>query len=105
MEEFVVKIDGNYYSGQNEKYADMYNITGSGALGAKRMNIRDAENLKAYFERLGRKVEIEKYDSKKYLSECISKIIQYEKDRQNGNDCGYAIENIAKRALEYLKQI
>ena len=104
-EKYVLKLDGDYYAGPNQKYADMFNISGLGPLGAKRLTLEEAERLKAYFTKQRFEVEIEEYDAKRYMEQALEKILMYEQERQHGRDCGYAIENNAKHCLEYLKQI
>lgn len=96
---FVVKIDGNYYAGQNKKYADIYNVSCMGAVGAEQMSNEDAEKIKNYFEKLGRIVEIEEYDAHKYLTETLKRIVAYDEKQRNGADIGYAIKNCAQKAL------
>ena len=102
---YVLKLDENYYAGPNKKYADMYNISGSGPLGAKRLEKTEAEKLKEAFTKNGFEVEIEIYNPKMYLRTALEKIIQYENKWRKGNPPGYAIRNLAKESLEYLKQI
>ena len=96
---FVVKIDGNYYAGRNKKYADIYNVSCMGAVGAEQMSSEDAEKIKTFFENLGRVVEIEEYDAHKYLVETLKRILAYDEKQRNGSDIGYAIKNYAQKAL------
>lgn len=102
---YVIKLNGNYYAGRNKKYADMHNISGWGAIGAKKMKYEEAENVKALYEKLGYVVEIEEYNAQRYLEKCLEDIIRYDEKNRNGEDCGYAIRNSAQKAIEYLKQI
>ena len=104
--QYVIKLDGDYYAGRNEKYTGMYNISGLGAFGAKKMSLETAEETKTFYEKFGRKVEIEKYDARAYLAIELESIIQHEKKRvSTGEICGYAILNGAQHALMYLKQL
>lgn len=105
MKNYVLKINGNYYAGPNGKYADMYNISGSGPLGAKRMTEDELHPLADYFKENGNKIEIEIYQPEKYLKHCLEDIIRYEQEWKKGKDPGYAIRNNALNALKYLEQI
>lgn len=77
-----------------------------GALGAKKMSLETAEETKTFYEKFGRKVEIEKYDARAYLAIELKSIIQHEKERvSTGEICGYAIINGAQHALMHLEQL
>ena len=102
---YVVKLDGNYYAGRNEKYADMHNISGRGPLGAEKMSYEEATVIRAFYERLGYTVEIEEYSARRYLEKSLEDIIRYDERNRNGGDCGYAIKNSAQNAIEYLEQM
>lgn len=102
---YILTLDGNYYAGRNEKYADMYNISGSGPIGAKQYSRKDAEALKDYYTKNGWEVTIEEYDPKKYLKKALEEILKYEKARADGKEIGYAIKNLAEDGLKYLKQV
>ena len=102
---YVLKLDGDYYAGPNQKYSDMFNIAGRGVLGAKRLTKEEANRLKDAFEKNGFDAVVEEYDARQYMEEALSKIIMYDQERQRGKDCGYAIENLAKDCLEFLVQI
>ena len=102
---YVLKLDGDYYAGPNQKYSDMFNIAGRGVLGAKRLTKEEANRLKDAFEKNGFDAVVEEYDARQYMEEALSKIIMYDQERQRGKDCGYAIENLTKDCLEFLVQI
>lgn len=99
---YVVKLDGIYYAGKNEKYAD---ISGRGPLGAEKMSYEEAAVIRALYERLGYTVEIEEYSARRYLEKSLEDIIRYDERNRNGGDCGYAIKNSAQNAIEYLEQM
>ena len=102
---YVLKVDGNYYAGPNEKYFDMYNISGSGPLGAKKMTLKEVNTLREHFQNNDFETEIEIYDPRIYLERSLHKIIRYDENRILGKDPGYAIENLAKNCLRYLNEI
>lgn len=107
MEEktYVLKLDGDYYAGPNQKYWDMINISGTGAIGAKKLNKENAERLRIHFTKNGWDAEIEEYEPKKYIKKSLEKIIECEQGRKNGKDYGYLVENLAKECIKYLEQI
>lgn len=104
---YVLIIERNYYAGQNEKYSDMWNVSGSGPLRAKKLTLEEAYKLKESFQKNGfDNVHVEWYNPHKYLQQELEDIQKYEDRRKNqGIDPGYAIQNKAERALKYLKQI
>lgn len=105
-ERYVLKIEGDYYAGRNQKYPDVFNISGNGPLGAKLLNYNEGTKLrKKYLKNGFEHVELELYDAKTYLERALQAILILEEERKKGKDPGYAIQNKAKRALEYLKQI
>lgn len=105
-ERYVLKIEGDYYAGPNQKYPDMFNIAGNGPLGAKLLNYNEGIKLrKKYLKNGFEYVELEIYDAKTYLERTLQAILILEEERKKGKDPGYAIQNNAKKALEYLKQI
>ena len=104
-DKYVLKLDGDYYAGRNAKYWDMINLSGSGAIGAKKMNKEEAERLQNAFARNGWVVEVEIYDPKKYLKDSLIKILAYDTARKEGKDVGYAIENTVEHCLRYLEQM
>lgn len=107
MEEknYVLKLDGDYYAGPNPKYWDMFNISGSGALGARKMTEEDALKLRDSFARNGWDASVELYEPKKYMKKALEKILECEQGRRNGKDYGYLVENLTKYCMEYLEQI
>ena len=102
---YVLIINGDYYAGPNQKYADMYNLSGSGPIGAKLLSAEEAVKMQHYLSGLGNETSVEPYNPHRYLRQSLEKIIQYEQRRRKGYNPGYAIENTAKYCLEYLKQI
>lgn len=102
---YVLKLDGDYYAGPNPKYWDMINLSGSGAIGAKKMNKEDAEKSRNHFIKNGWTVEIEEYEPKRYIKEALEKIIECEQGRKEGKDYGYLVENLAKHCIDYLNQV
>ena len=105
IDKYVLKLDGDYYAGQNAKYWDMINLSGSGAIGAKKMNKEEAERLQTAFARNGWVAEIEIYDPKKYLKASLEKILVCNTARNEGKDIGYSIENLVGYCLRYLEQV
>ena len=104
-EKYVLKLDGNYYAGRNPKYIDIINLSGSGAAGAEQMDKETAEKLKTIYSKYGWQAEIELYEPKKYLKEVLEEILKYEEERTRGKEIGYAISNLVRYGLRYLKQI
>ena len=102
---YVLKIDGDYYAGRNKKYSNIYNVSGMGAVGAEQMVLEDAEKEKAYFEKFGRTVEIEPYDSQKYLLDVLKEIIALDDKQRSGKDIGCAIRNNAQKAIMFAKEL
>lgn len=104
---YVVKIDGDYYAGRNEKYADLYNISGMGVVGAKKMTLEETVEIRRHFEQpgIGRTVEVEEYNPTKYLMDTLKEIIVLDQKQREGIDVGYAIRNNAQKALKLLWEI
>ena len=105
--DYVLIIERNYYAGQNEKYWDMWNVSGSGPIGAKKLTLEEAYKLKESFRKNGfDNVYVERYDPNKYLQKELEDIQKYEDRRKaQGIDPGYAIINSVRHALKYLKEV
>lgn len=106
MVEYILKFDnGGYYAGPNKKYSDMFDLSFRGAIGAQKMDEETAIKLRDFYTKQGYNVEIEIYDAREYLRNCLNKILQAEEDRLSGKDIGYMVKNNAQHALEYLELI
>lgn len=102
---YVVIIDGDYYAGANKKYSDMYNISGSGAIGAKQMDYETAEKIREYYEQIGRNASIEEYNPHRYIKDALEKIIRCDEEQRDGKDVGYIIRNLAQKCLKFMTSL
>ena len=83
----------------------MYNISGSGAIGAKLMDYETAEKTREYYEKMGRDASIEEYDPRRYAKEALKKIIRCDEEQRVGKDAGYTIRNLAQNCLKFIDQL
>lgn len=102
---YMVRLNSNYYAGPNHKYPDMHNISGMGPLGAKKMTLEKAEELKVSYEKGGWNVTIEEYDPAAELKKCLEVIYECDRSRDSGVDVGYRIRNNAQYAELYLRDL
>ena len=102
---YMIKLNNDYYAGPNHKYPDMHNISGTGPLGAKKMTLEKAEELKASYEKGGWNVTIEEYDPAAELKKCLEVIYECDRSRDSGVDVGPRIRNNAQHAELYLRDL
>ena len=85
----------------------MYNVSGMGVVGAEKLTLDEAEEIKEYFEQpgIGRTVEIEEYNPKRFLMDALKEIVVLDQKQREGMDVGFAIKNNAQKAMKLLWEV